>query len=161
MTDHSVWLKSFDCSHKKDVFMPYKHRNSTNSNRVVAVKCLDVYDGDTCKLAFHLFDIPSHEIVVFSCRLDGIDTPEMKGTHGNEKELAIKARDFIREKCLDKCIYAHFRSDVHEKYGRLMVWLYAERPEGEITFEKSLNNELVKLGYAKLYNGGKKEEFDY
>ena len=151
---HSKQLEQFDCSHKKDTFCPI-----LNNKELIPVKCIDVYDGDTMKIAFHLFNNQDLPIVVFSCRLDGIDTPEMKGTKGSEKELAIKARDYIRQKCLNKCVYAHILSEIHEKYGRLMIWIYSEYTENP-TFENSLNHELIELGMAHGYDGGTKTDFD-
>lgn len=149
---HSIQLQSYDQSHKKDVFHPCPNL------KLVPVKCLDVYDGDTCKLAFHLFNDPNQPIIVYSCRLDGIDTPEMKSKVTTEKEMAIKARDFIRERCLNKCVYAHFLSDIHEKYGRLMILLF-DKCEENPTFENSLNNQLIELKYANKYDGGTKLDF--
>jgi micrococcal nuclease len=111
----------------------------------VPVKCISVYDGDTVKLAFHLFNNENNDIIIYSCRLIGIDTPEMKGP---TKDLATKAKLFLSDLVLDKVIEAVFHTDVNEKYGRLLVELFIN--------DENINNKMVVGGYAKPYDGGKK-----
>jgi len=137
---HTELLKTFTVPKKIETFKPVE------SGILVPVKCVNVYDGDTVKLAFHLFNDPANKIVVFPCRLIGIDTPEMKGP---SKAEAIKARDFLSNLCLNKCLMAKFHTDVNEKYGRMLVELFVE--------DGSVNEKLIVGGYAKKYDGGKKE----
>ena len=63
---------------------------------VLVSKVLSVYDGDTFRV-----DIDSLSPIVgknIAIRLEGVDTPEIKGKCQYENDLAILARDFVREK---------------------------------------------------------------
>ena len=62
---------------------------------LVVEKYLSNYDGDTFRV-----DIPDvHPIIGqnIPIRLRGVDTPEIRGRCDEEKVLAIKARDFVRD----------------------------------------------------------------
>ena len=148
MQSHTSTLQKFQCPKKITPFSPVDC-----DYNLVPVKCVNVYDGDTVKLAFHLFNDPSQQIFIFPCRLMGIDTPEMKSSNPKEKEMATNARDYLRSKVSDKCIWAKFYSDEHEKYGRLLVELY-ETPDAY----KSINTLLIENGYAYAYDGGTKNK---
>lgn len=71
-------------------------------------------------------------------RLLGIDAPELRG---DEREKALKARDWLRDQILDKDIVINTVKDKSGKYGRLLatVWLG----------NRCINDELVDLGFAK------------
>lgn len=108
---------------------------------------LEVYDGDTITVDIDLgfsMVLKKHKV-----RLYGIDTAEMKGKDENLKKRAKEARDWLREMCLGKSIYLDSRGA--DKYGR---WL------GNIFTQDGicLNEELVRLGYAVSYDGGKKNQ---
>ena len=78
------------------------------------------------------------------------------------QEKIDKNNKIIRIKC-----------EEFDKYGRLLAHLYTdyyEGPEKEITEDKtkeaetkilSLNEQLIKEGYAYPYEGGTKRKFDY
>lgn len=110
-------------------------------------KVISVYDGDTITVNIDLgFNLG---IKNYKIRLYGIDTPEMRGP---EKILGKKIRDFVRGKILGKEIILHTFKDKKGKYGRILAdVLYMENG-----VQKNLNKELIKLGYAKEYYGGKK-----
>ena len=62
----------------------------------IVSKVISVYDGDTFRV-----DIDSLPPIVgknIPIRLNGVDTPEIRGKCEYEKDLAIKARDFVRNK---------------------------------------------------------------
>jgi endonuclease YncB( thermonuclease family) len=102
-----------------------------------------VYDGDTITA---IFKLPSgSEYYKWNCRLYGIDTPELKT--GNNKEAALKARDFLREKILDKVV--KISCGEFDKYGRLLVHIFCE--------ELDINAIMLSTGHAKPYFGGTKE----
>lgn len=143
---HSKELTQYTCD-KIECFYPI-----SNSNEFVPIKCLSVYDGDTIKTAFHLYNIENNAIVIFPCRLFGIDTPEIKSKSSVEKIKAIKARDFLRELLLNKCVWAKFHTDEKEKYGRLMVDIYLNLQD-----TVSVNQMMINEGLAYAYFGGKKE----
>ena len=65
--------------------------------------CIKVYDGDTITVASKM-PWNNSPLYRFSVRLNGIDTPEIKGQNEPEKRIAVKARDALKEKILNKQI---------------------------------------------------------
>lgn len=111
---------------------------------------LSVYDGDTCTLQISCgFDM----FTKVSFRLTGIDTPEMKSKDADKKAAAVLARDHLRDRILGKKVIVNTKS--REKYGRWLgvVWV----DEGQDELGESLNDEMIRLGHAKPYDGGKKD----
>lgn len=111
---------------------------------------LSVYDGDTCTLQIACgFDMYTK----VSFRLTGIDTPEMKSKDPEQKAKAVLARDHLRERILGKKIIVNTKE--REKYGRWLgiIWL---PEEGSMEIGESLNDEMIRLGHARPYDGGKK-----
>ena len=103
-----------------------------------------VYDGDTITVIFKMN--PEFAYYKWNCRLLGIDTPELKT--GNHKTEGIKARDFLREKILDKII--RIKCGDFDKYGRLLIQVFYE--------DIDINTLMITSGHAKSYFGGTKEE---
>ena len=61
---------------------------------VTVSKVISVYDGDTFRV-----DINSLPPIVgknIPIRVNGVDTPEIRGKCQYEKDLALEARDFVR-----------------------------------------------------------------
>jgi endonuclease YncB( thermonuclease family) len=127
-------------------------------NKTFIGKVVDVYDGDTCKIVFYLDD----KLVKFSCRLNGIDTPELKPlktkvNRDEEIEKAKQCRNRLIELCCDKIDVessnklVYIKCNDFDKYGRLLIDIYESKE-----CECSINNILVKEGLARCYNGGKK-----
>ena len=110
-------------------------------------KVIKVYDADTITIAAKL---PYKESPIYrlSVRLNGIDTPEIKGKDisEEEKEAAKAARDFVSNLTLNK--YVTLKNIESEKYGRILADVYV----GDI----HLNDLLIKERYAVPYNGGHK-----
>lgn len=108
------------------------------------IKC---YDADTITIASKL---PYDESPMYrlSVRLNGIDTPEMKGkgVSDEEKEAAKQARDFVSNLVFNK--FVRLENIESEKYGRILADVYI----GDI----HLNNLLLKERYAVKYDGGTK-----
>lgn len=109
-------------------------------------KCVRVYDGDTITVVFKPEGL--NNIYKYDIRLAGIDTPELRSTITTEKELAIQARDFVRERILGKII--KINCGKYDKYGRLLAYVF------ELQNNRSLNEILVDQNYAYKYDGGKK-----
>ena len=110
-------------------------------------RVIKVYDADTITIASKL-PYDNSPLYRLSVRLNGIDTPEMKGKDipEEEKTAAKIARDFVSNLVLNK--YVRLENICNEKYGRILADVYI----GEI----HLNDLLVKEKYAVTYNGGTK-----
>lgn len=108
-------------------------------------KILKVYDGDTVTVAFPLGDI----MYRWSCRLSGVDTPELRTKNLQEKEFGYEVRDALREKILGKVV--QLTCGEFDKYGRLLATVYID---GEC-----VNDWLVNNGYAFAYDGGTKKKW--
>jgi micrococcal nuclease len=108
-------------------------------------KVVKVYDGDTITVATILYEVAYR----FSVRLNGIDTPEMKGGGSHEKELAVKARDDLSSRIMNKIVT--LKNVSTEKYGRVLADVYLD--------DECINEWMIKQGHAKVYNGGHKEAF--
>ena len=81
-------------------------------------KVMSVYDGDTIKVAFPL----GGKMYIWNCRLNGIDTPELRTRNKKEKEFGYEVRNKLREKILGKIV--KISCDEFDKYGRLLVEVY-------------------------------------
>lgn len=147
------------CKKKKDdysvmlsPFMYYSVKYDETIPFVPPVKqgiVIKVYDGDTITIATRLPIMPIEEqpIYRFSVRLNGIDTPEIKGKDDDEKNCAKQARDFVSEKIMGKLVTLE---DVQlEKYGRLLATVKTESDE-------NLNEMMVEKRFAVKYDGGTK-----
>jgi micrococcal nuclease len=110
---------------------------------------IKVYDADTITIASKL---PYNESPLYrlSVRLNGIDTPEIKGTgvSDEEKDAAKVARDFVYNLVFNK--FVRLENVQSEKYGRILADVYI----GDI----HLNELLVKERYAVKYDGGTKKK---
>ena len=109
-------------------------------------KVIKVYDGDTITIAAK-FPNTDGPIFRFSVRLDGIDTPEIKGKNAAERDLAKNTRDALHELIYGKVV--ELRNVANEKYGRILADVYI----GEV----HVNQWLVSENFAVLYDGGKKQ----
>ena len=106
---------------------------------------LSVYDGDTITV---MLDLGMSITRKASCRLVGIDTPEIRTKVAGEKEAAYRARDRVRELVLDKQVTIQSMSKP-DKYGRLLVKVWTE--DGHC-----VNDLLIEEDHAIAYDGGKK-----
>ena len=119
-------------------------------------KCVDVYDGDTIQLVFPL----QNELYRWTCRLTGIDTPELRTRNKTEKKFGYIVRNTLREKILNKMVI--IECGEFDKYGRLLGKIYlkqdndAQSGGGESV---SINDWLVQNKYAFPYDGGKKQDW--
>ena len=83
--------------------------------RVSEAKVIKVYDGDTITIGFYMegYEAPLRS----SVRLNGIDTPEMRGKTPEEKQSAKLAQQFLSSQVLGKII--SLSNIAKEKYGRI------------------------------------------
>ena len=115
---------------------------------VTVSKVISVYDGDTFRV-----DIDSLPPIVgknIPIRLNGVDTPEIRGKCEYEKDLAIKARDFVRNK-LANAKEIKLNNLQRGKYFRVVANVMVD---GVSLEQELLDNEL-----AYKYTGGKKSSW--
>jgi endonuclease YncB( thermonuclease family) len=119
------------------------------------VKILRCLDGDTLDIA--LRDKITGLVYKHRVRMFGIDTPEMhpkkdKANREEEIKLANISKNALDNLCKENnyIILAHFMKD--DKYGRRMAKFFTK--DGTC-----INDWMVTNGYAKNYDGGKKEGF--
>ena len=131
-------------------------RKSCYNFRVTAID--RVVDGDTIDVTIDLgFDLYKKERV----RVAGVDTPEKRTRDLEEKALGIDATNWLKGTLEDTVngedeltIRTELKGGVG-KYGRLLGWLYVGDSD------VSLNEQMIKEGYAWEYDGGtKKKDFE-
>jgi len=106
---------------------------------------LSVYDGDTITV---MLDLGMNITRKANCRLEGIDTPEIRTKVAGEKKAAYAARERVRELILDRKVILQSISKP-DKYGRLLVRVWTE---GGVC----VNDLLLEEKHAIAYDGGKK-----
>jgi len=109
-------------------------------------KVVKVYDGDTITIAGKL-PYPESPVYRIAVRLNGIDTPEIKGQTQKEKDLAKQIRNTLHDKIFDKIV--ELKNTSSEKYGRLLADVYLDGI--------CINEWLIDQGFAVKYNGGTKD----
>ena len=115
---------------------------------VTVSKVISVYDGDTFRV-----DIDSLPPIVgknIPIRLNGVDTPEIRGKCQYEKDLALKARDFVRNK-LTNAKEIKLTKLQRGKYFRVVADVMIDGV--------SLEQELLENKLAYKYTGGKKSSW--
>ena len=132
--------QEIDCRECVD-FLPLNHGD--------VVYVCNVYDGDTVTLAW------VNEIgvkVKISCRIEGIDTPELRSNSVDEKALALAAK-----KRLSDAVAGQFVSIIRpdrEKYGRVLCDLSTKR-------YVSVKDYMLQDGtICRPYDGGKKSSWE-
>ncbi len=111
----------------------------------ILAQVISIYDGDTITVRARIW---LGQAVETQVRLDGIDTPELKGKCKGEKKLAQKARDFLIELAGDTVTLR----DIH--YGK-----YAGRVVARVFIERGTDivAALLNAGHGRLYSGGKRQ----
>ena len=121
----------------------------TLNERLVKGKCVDVYDGDTIKLVLSIpFD--EDKLYKWNCRINRVDTPELRTKNKKEKEFGYEVRNKLREKILNKIL--DVKCLEFDKYGRLLVELYTEDQE-------CISDWLIHNNFAFEYHGGTKQKW--
>ncbi|MBU2643636.1 thermonuclease family protein [bacterium] len=117
----------------------------TGYGNIQGAKYIRNYDGDTIT-----DNIPGYPPIIgenISIRMNGIDTPEIKGKCAREKALAKKARQQVRS-LLVHARNIELRNIQRGKYFRIVadVWI-----DG-----LSINQILIREKLAVPYDGGRK-----
>jgi micrococcal nuclease len=113
---------------------------------ITSGKVVKVYDGDTITIATKI-PCPNSPIYRFSVRLNGIDSPEIRGKNEKEKELAIVSRDKLHALIFGKIV--SIRNIGTEKYGRVLADVFLD--------ELHVNQWMLDNFYAVEYNGKTKK----
>lgn len=125
-------------------------------------KILDIYDGDTITITIKI----DGEYNRINCRLNGIDTPEMK-SQDNEEKIAAQLsqkhlifllteqkisigppRELVRNVCGEINSIVTIKCFDFDKYGRLLVEVWKNGI--------CINDKMVEDGFAYKYDGGSK-----
>lgn len=104
-----------------------------------------VYDGDTITASIFCFG----DYYLFRVRVNGVDTPEMRGHSEDEKKRARAAKEFVKGLVLEKFVTLQCKD--WDKYGRLLADVIL--PEG------NLSELLVTQHFGLSYSGGTKTPF--
>ena len=111
----------------------------------------DVIDGDTVELEVEL---GFHARLTVRVRLDGIDTPELKGKTPEERRMAQDALALVARWCqarADRIILRTVR-DGRDKFGRLLATLI-DQDTGE-----TVQDSLIEARLARPYDGQSKRQ---
>ena len=109
---------------------------------------MKVYDGDTIKIVFPV----NKEFFKFTCRLSGIDTPEMKSHDKNEKKYAQFVQKKLSGRILNQLVTV--KCGKFDKYGRLLGTLYIKKND-----LISVNQMMIDNKHGYPYHGGTKKQF--
>ena len=120
----------------------------TQYGTVVVSNVISVYDGDTFRV--NIDSLPPIVGKNIAIRLNGVDTPEIQGKCQYEKDLALEARDFVRNK-LANAKEIKLTKIERGKYFRVVARVVIDGV--------SLEQDLLDLGLAYKYNGGKKSSW--
>jgi micrococcal nuclease len=107
---------------------------------------ISVYDGDTFRV-----NIKGYPPVIgenIAIRINGVDTPEIRGKCERENQLAIKARNFTRLK-LSKGNVIELRNVKRGKYFRIAADVYIDNV--------NLGQILINANLAKKYSKNQKK----
>ena len=112
---------------------------------VIVGEVTSIYDGDTFRA-----NIPDYPPIIgrhMGIRINGVDTPEMRGKCEQEKVLARKAKQYTVTK-LRNAKTIELLNMQRGKYFRIVADVYADG--------QSVGEGLVREGLAVVYDGGKK-----
>ena len=112
---------------------------------VTVSKVISVYDGDTFRV--NIDSLPPIVGKNIAIRVNGVDTPEIRGKCQYEKDLALEARDFVRAK-LANAKEIKLTNLQRGKYFRVVANVLVDGV--------SLERELLDNKLAYRYDGGKK-----
>lgn len=118
---------------------------SRSDENILACQYIHNYDGDTITVT-----IPSWPKLVgykIGVRIAGIDTPELRGSSGETKDKALKAKKMVNDLCI-KADSLFLRNITRGKYFRIVADVYADGI--------NISDELLDAKLAVPYDGGTK-----
>lgn len=112
-------------------------------------RVIKVYDGDTITIVFKL---PYENSLLYreSVRLNGIDSPEIKGKNENEKISAQNSKAALSDLILNK--YVTLENIDCEKYGRILADVYLK--------DLHVNKWMLDNNFAVPYDGKTKKTYE-
>lgn len=137
----------------------------TFNGKMFLAKVLDIYDGDTITITVKI----DGEYSRMNCRLNGIDTPELKSSDIEEKAAAKISRkhlmflltgkkigneitrDEMKKLCGDTNAIVKVKCFEFDKYGRLLVEIWVNGI--------CINEKMIEDGFAGPYDGGTKSDW--
>jgi len=127
------------------IFTSFQIQAAPQYGSVTVSKVISVYDGDTFRV--NIDSLPPIVGKNIAIRVNGVDTPEIRGKCQYEKNLALEARDFVRGK-LANAKEIKLTNLQRGKYFRVVANVLVD---GVSLEQELLDNEL-----AYRYDGGKK-----
>jgi endonuclease YncB( thermonuclease family) len=117
-------------------------------NGPVPARLVAVIDGDTIAVEAQVW---LGQKLAIKVRLQGVDAPELKGRCQRERDLAVQARDFVRQQFGQGPVRL---ADVH--YGK-----YAGRVVARVITATGadLGQQLLTAGLARPYQGGARQSW--
>jgi len=111
---------------------------------------LSVYDGDTITV---MIDQGMKHFARVKVRMIGINTPEIRTKDLEEKARGYEAKEYLKSRIEGKTVVIN--TVKKGKFGRWLgvLWLYEEGME---ELGESLNAEMIRMGHAVAYDGGKR-----
>jgi|SaaInlStandDraft_2_1057019.scaffolds.fasta_scaffold108887_2 micrococcal nuclease len=111
----------------------------------VRAEVVRVVDGDSLVLRARIW---LGQRVETQVRINGVDTPELRGKCDHERRLAKAARTFVLEHLANGGVHLH---DIH--YGK-----YAGRVVARVVLAdgRDLAKALIKAGLGRAYTGGRR-----
>ena len=127
-------------------------------NEIIPARVIDVYDGDTCTIVFLM---GKKNYIKLKLRINGVDTPELRPRRDGrtdeelqlEKRVAAEIKGVVSNMILDRILPV--KIEKWDKYGgRVNGHIYLDE-----TCKTTLTDFLLDKGFAKPYDGGKKDEW--
>ena len=129
------------------IFASLQAESLSNKNYGTALvsEVTSIYDGDTFRV--NIKDYPDLLGYRIGIRVNGVDTPEMRGKCKQEKDLARQAKQ-ITVTALRGAKKIELRNMKRGKYFRIVADVYID--------DESLTDKLINSGLAVRYDGGTK-----
>lgn len=144
-------MTSIFCCFKRHIYIPAVGVTKWDDTVPFVVpvsggEVIKVYDGDTITIAAKM-PFNGSPLYRLPVRLNGIDTPEIKGKSEDEISVAKEARDALSALILHKNVV--LKNMATEKYGRILADVYLD--------ELHINKWLIDQRFAVKYDGGTKK----
>lgn len=157
-TQHNVKLSDIE-NDDSDLFIPPIEYRKVPDENISIKDCEEyiiplhvgrvgkVYDVDTITIMFYFNGTDSNcKLYKKSCRIFGIDGPEMKTKNRYEKKIALKGQQFLENLLLGEVVT--LKNNKNDKYGRILADVYL----GDV----KISDVLLEQKYAVKYDGKKK-----